>query len=86
MTDGRMVAWIRKHYVGLNVATAVLWSGYAVTQVIPLVNGDSGPNGGHVFRLVLGLLVAALTGASAVLFAINKRKKPQPGPSGPGDR
>jgi hypothetical protein len=73
-----MVLWVRKHYVGLNVAMAVLWLAIAATQIIPLVNGDSGTNGGHVFALVLSLLLAVLSGVSAVVaFTIKRKRSPK---------
>ena len=75
MTDGRMALWLKKHYVGFNIALALLWLAFAATQLIPIANGDSGTNGGHVFGLVLGLLIAVLFGTGAVIAFTIKRKK-----------
>ena len=75
MADGRMALWLKKHYVGFNIALALLWLAFAVTHLIPIANGNSGINGGHVFGLVLGLLTAILCGTSAVIAFTSKRKK-----------
>ncbi|MDJ0350724.1 hypothetical protein [Cryobacterium sp. PH29-G1] len=75
MTGRRMLLWIGRHQVGLSLAMVVLWLANATIQIIAIASGDTGTNGGHVFSLVLALLLAVLSAASAVIALIAKKKK-----------
>lgn len=74
MASGRVVSWIRKHFVGFCFALAVLWLAFAVIQISNIVNGDARANGGHIFAPVLGLLLAALWVMAAIIASIAKAK------------
>lgn len=82
MTDGRMALWLKKYYVGFNIALALLWLAFAATQLILIANGNSGTNGGHIFGLVLGLLTAILYWTSAILAFIKRKKSTKRSPEG----
>ena len=81
MTGGRMILWVGRHQVGLSLAMVVLWLANAAIQIIAIANGDAGTNGEHVFGLVLALLVAVLSAASAVVALAAKMKKTAKGQS-----
>ncbi|TFD70907.1 hypothetical protein [Cryobacterium gelidum] len=75
MTGGRMILWIGRHQVGLSLAMVVLWLANATIQIIAIANGDTGTNGRHIFSLVLALLLAVLSAASAVIALTSRTKK-----------
>ncbi|SFH98467.1 hypothetical protein E3O11_09965 [Cryobacterium levicorallinum] len=75
MTGRRMILWVGRHQIGLSLAMVVLWLANATIQIIAIANGDTGTNGGHVFSLVLALLLAVLSAASAVIALTAKTKK-----------
>ena len=81
MTGGRMILWVGRHQVGLSLAMVVLWLANAAIQIIAIANGDAGTNEEHVFGLVLALLVAVLSAASAVVALTAKMKKTAKGQS-----
>ena len=88
MTDRRMILWVGRHQVGLSLAMVglslamvVLWLANAAIQRIAIANGDAGTNEEHVFGLVLALLVAVLSAASAVVALTAKMKKTVKGQS-----
>ncbi|TFC14696.1 hypothetical protein E3O19_10950 [Cryobacterium algoritolerans] len=70
-----MISWVGRHQVGLSLAMVLLWLANAAIQAIAIANGDTGANGGHVFSLVLALLLAVLSAASAVVALTAKKKK-----------
>lgn len=81
MTDRRMILWVGRHQVGLSLAMVMLWLANAAIQIIAIANRDAGTNGEHVFGLVLALLVAVLSAASAVVALTAKMKKTAKGQS-----
>ena len=75
MTGRRMILWVGRHQVGLSLAMVVLWLANATIQIIGIANGDTGTDGGHVFSLVLALLIGVLSAAGAVIALTAKAKK-----------
>ena len=75
MTGRRIILWVGRHQVGLSLVMVVLWLANAMIQIIAIANGDTGTNGGHVFSLVLALLIAVLSAANAVIALTAKTKK-----------
>ena len=70
-----MILWVGRHQVGLSLAMVVLWLANAAIQIIAIANGDMGTDRGHVFNLVLALLLPVLSAASAVVALTSKTKK-----------
>ena len=75
MAGRRMILWVGRYQVGLSLAMVVVWLANATIQIIAIANGDTGTNGGHVFSLVLALLLAVLSAASAVIALTATAKK-----------
>jgi hypothetical protein len=81
MTGNRVTSWVSRHQIGLSLAMIVVWLANAAIQIVAIANGDVGTNGGHVFGLVLALLLAVLSAASAFVAWTAKTKDTAKGQS-----
>jgi len=74
MANGRVRSWVAKHIVGFLFVKAAFWLLIVLMQAIAIANGDVGPNGGGVFLLVLGALIAALNFTAGSILLIARRR------------